>query len=997
MKNSLPPGPILLIEPSGKRLEAALGQYPGCDILCASVEADHLTTLREQAGAVERVVFFAGGIAAVLREFPLFWAEILLDGVSGAAELADSLAEGGVLDWCAPVPAEAVAAAAGLVERGAYAGFEATAAGVRLRAAPSTPPRSALAPVPGWRDLRILLDAAFPSKTEDAIRPFRQAWLLPADRALGGGWPFRTEDGGALPPTLPDGRPWPRISVITPSFNQALYIEETLLSVRRQNYPNLEHIVIDGGSTDGTLAILERYRAGLAHLVSEPDRGQSHAINKGMALATGEMLTWLNSDDMLAPGALAAAALGFASSGADLVAGICRIHRDGAVVAEHLTACSDGPLPLDDLLDLDGGWNAGQFFYQPEVLFTRALWDRAGGRVAESLRYSMDYELWLRFAEQGGRLHVLGRPIAWFRLHDGQKTADEAAFKAELAEFRADYLARTGYRPSLSRPAPDHGRRLRVALVNDIGWQYGAGIAQRRLAAAIERAGHSTVSIALASEAVPEGEPAALTIEALEARIAEARPDLVLFGNIHGARIEPVALAPILARWPCLVAMHDLWWLTGRCIYNGTCEKYLTGCDAECPTPEEYPALAPDRIGRAWQDKRLLYAGPTAPVLLANSDWAEQRARSALQDGVAPPIERFRLGFPLDVFRPRDRRTCRERSGLPLDRFIVAISATALLEPRKGAAQLRDLILRTELPSVLFVTIGHGDVGAFEAPAGRLLALGPVNEPERLAEIYAAADVLISPSTEETFGQVFVEAAACGTPVIGHRVTGVAEAVRDGATGLLTTAPTADGLDAALLELYRRPALRHAMAVWGRLHCENEYSYAACYHSLFTALRRTGLADRLKLPHKITFVPDAVPAAPMRGGESGLWRRGAGIGPLEGPYPEHGMRLAFQWCSGPESRFALSAGAAGRYLLVVEYQNIHFETLGLELCQGAAVLGRARLEHTTGARSALAWFRVEFESGWQDLVFRFDRWREPDAAEARPLAMMLCKLESIRL
>jgi hypothetical protein len=305
--------------------------------------------------------------------------------------------------------------------------------------------------------------------------------------------------------------------------------------------------------------------------------------------------------------------------------------------------------------------------------------------------------------------------------------------------------------------------------------------------------------------------------------------------------------------------------------------------------------------------------------------------------------------------------------------------------------------LRSTLPSLLFVTIGHGDVGAFDAPEGRLLALGPVNEPARLAEIYAAADVLISPSTEETFGQVFVEAAACGTPVIGHGVTGVAEAVRNGVTGLLTTAPTADGLDAALLELYRRPALRRDLAVWGRLHCENEWSYAACYRSLFAALRRTGLADRLGLPHKITFTPGDAPPAPGPNLESSAWRRGTGIGPREGPYPEHGMQLAFQWCSGPESVVEVSAGAAGRYLVVLEYQNIYFETLGLELCRAGEVLGRARLEHTTGARSALAWFRVDLEIGWQVLTFRFDRWREPDAVEARPLAMMLCALESIRL
>ncbi|MEI9988036.1 MAG: hypothetical protein WDN69_35995 [Aliidongia sp.] len=95
--------------------------------------------------------------------------------------------------------------------------------------------------------------------------------------------------------------------------------------------------------------------------------------------------------------------------------------------------------------------------------------------------------------------------------------------------------------------------------------------------------------------------------------------------------------------------------------------------------------MAPELIGRAWRDKRLLYAGPDAPVLLANSDWAAAVARAALAVGVTPPIERFRLGFPLQTFRPRDRQACRETLGLPLDRFIVVASAAALLEPRKGA------------------------------------------------------------------------------------------------------------------------------------------------------------------------------------------------------------------------------------------------------------------------------------------------------------------------
>lgn len=1003
MNNTAPPGPVLLVEPGADGIEAVLGRFGERAVLCISTAADRLATLRERAGAVPGVIFFRGDISAALREFPLFWAEIHLATAAGAAAVAEALATGGRLIWTAPLPAQAVALAAGLVERGIFAGAEADGDTVILTAAAAMPPRAGLSPVPGWAALRVVLDALQADAASNepagaAIRPFRQSWLHPADRTLSGGWPYHAA-AVDLPATLPDGRPWPRISIVTPSFNQAPYIEETLLSVRRQNYPDVEHIVIDGGSTDGTMAIVDRYRDGLRHAVSEKDRGQGHAINKGMELATGEILTWLNSDDMLAPGALAAAALAFATSGADLVAGICRIYRDGALVEEHLTACADGPLPLDELLDLDGGWNAGQFFYQPEVLFSRAIWQRAGGRVDESLRYSMDYELWLRLAEQGAVLHGLGRPIAWFRQHDAQKTHDEAAFKAELETVREGYLARTGRRLPAPRPRPDHRRRLRIAFVNDIGWRYGAGIAQRRLADAVARAGHEPVSLALAESSVPAGAPAAVTMADLEERIAKTTPDLVLFGNVHGAGIEPAALAPIFERWPSLVVLHDLWWLTGRCIYNGACDKYLAGCDAACPTPAEYPALAPDRIARAWRDKRLLYAGARPPVLLANSAWTEATMRAALGEGSAAPVERIRLGFPLEVFRPRDRADCRDRLGLPHDRFIVVASAASLLEPRKGGAQLRDVISRTELPGLLFVTVGHGDVGQLGIPADRLRSFGAIDDPDRLAVLYSAADVLVSPSTEETFGQVFVEAVACGTPVIGHPVTGVTDAVRQGVTGLLTATADAAGLDAALLELYRRPRLRQALAVWGRLHCENEWSYAACWRSLFVALRRSGLADRLGLAHKITFPADEPPptAPSVLGGGAILWRRGAGIGPREGPYPQYGILEPFHWCCGPESRFELLVGHAGKHLLAIEYQNFYFESLEVTLRRDHVVLDRATLEHTSLARSALATFTVDLGAGLHTLVLEFGRWREPDAGEARRLAMMLRTLDLIPL
>src|SRR5437868_2040569 len=102
-------------------------------------------------------------------------------------------------------------------------------------------------------------------------------------------WPRQATAERSLPQTLPHGKPWPRISIVTPSFQQGEFIEETILSILNQEYPDVEHIIIDGGSKDATVAVLDRYRYHVAYVVSEADRGQSHAINKGMAHATGEI------------------------------------------------------------------------------------------------------------------------------------------------------------------------------------------------------------------------------------------------------------------------------------------------------------------------------------------------------------------------------------------------------------------------------------------------------------------------------------------------------------------------------------------------------------------------------------------------------------------------------------------------------------------------------------------------------------------------------------
>src|SRR5262249_30682863 len=126
------------------------------------------------------------------------------------------------------------------------------------------------------------------------------------------GWPW-TRGRLVLPPKRPDGSPWPRLSIITPSYNQGQFIEETIRSVLLQGYPDLEYMIIDGGSTDNTVEIIRKYDPWLEYWVSERDRGQSHAINKGFRRSSGALLGWLNSDDVLLPNALATVATALGS------------------------------------------------------------------------------------------------------------------------------------------------------------------------------------------------------------------------------------------------------------------------------------------------------------------------------------------------------------------------------------------------------------------------------------------------------------------------------------------------------------------------------------------------------------------------------------------------------------------------------------------------------------------------------------------------------------
>lgn len=258
-------------------------------------------------------------------------------------------------------------------------------------------------------------------------------------------WPLRPMPF-KFPAEMPSGRPWPKISIVTATLNQSYFLEETLRSVMLQEYPNLEFIVIDGGSTDGSAQILERYRGEMSTCIIEPDRGQAHALNKGFSLATGEILAWLNSDDYYLPGTLWRVALAFdLYPTADILAGGCVLQKGISHIPEgvHHSRLSHNvcmPLPLNRLLDLDGGWLKGDFFYQPEVFWRNEIWKKSGAALDDSLHFSMDYDLWVRFAIQGAVIVAVDDAFAVFRVHEEQKTwGRDLPYLPELRRVNANY------------------------------------------------------------------------------------------------------------------------------------------------------------------------------------------------------------------------------------------------------------------------------------------------------------------------------------------------------------------------------------------------------------------------------------------------------------------------------------------------------------------------------------------------------------------------------
>jgi len=220
----------------------------------------------------------------------------------------------------------------------------------------------------------------------------------------------------------------PKISIITPSFNQGNYLEETILSVLNQNYADLEYIIIDGGSTDNSLELIRKYERHLKYWVSEKDRGQSHAINKGLEHCTGQIFNWINSDDTLAEDALFKVASAFENSKADIVAGEVNEFNEKGI----LRKVKNQKLEINEYLKKD----VELIYHQPAVWLRMDIMKETGF-FKEEMHYCFDQDYLMRYLLRHNKVCYLDEVVANFRVHDGSKSVSEA--KNFAWDFRMMY------------------------------------------------------------------------------------------------------------------------------------------------------------------------------------------------------------------------------------------------------------------------------------------------------------------------------------------------------------------------------------------------------------------------------------------------------------------------------------------------------------------------------------------------------------------------------
>jgi glycosyltransferase involved in cell wall biosynthesis len=382
---------------------------------------------------------------------------------------------------------------------------------------------------------------------------------------------------------------------------------------------------------------------------------------------------------------------------------------------------------------------------------------------------------------------------------------------------------------------------MRILMISDFESSGGAALAASRLAQGLVNLGHAverivaipssngnpwgthtisqlrTIPRRVVRRAVPRLGVAldrAGTEKELARIVRHTRPDVINVHNVHYAQFagwSEQMLRICAQHAPTVWTLHDMWSFTGRCIAAYDCEKFVTGCDATCPTPGEYPALPPARIAAAWRRKHELLAELPDVVCVTPSRWMAAQAGRGLWRNHR--IEVIPYGLPLDVYRPGDREAARRALGLEAGRSVALFTAQVITDRRNGADLLLAALRQGPARPITVITVGQG---ALQSPASGVpvVSLGTKERESDRVLAYNAADFTVYAAPVGNLPNTILESLACGTPAVAMPVCGVPELVRTGTTGWLAPEATAAGLAgalrAALRDLARGEKLRES-------------------------------------------------------------------------------------------------------------------------------------------------------------------------------------------
>jgi glycosyltransferase involved in cell wall biosynthesis len=308
--------------------------------------------------------------------------------------------------------------------------------------------------------------------------------------------------------------------------------------------------------------------------------------------------------------------------------------------------------------------------------------------------------------------------------------------------------------------------------------------------------------------------------------LGKIKPDIINVHNLHGAQQNGWAL-DLLATCqrfaPLVWTLHDMWSFTGRCAYAYDCTRYLTGCGSDCPTAWDYPALSPEKIAPAWEQRCSLLNELTNITAVTPSVWLAEQARAGLWRGRR--VEIIPYGLPLDIFHPVEKSAARRALGIRSDHPLLLLAAYRLDEKRKGGAVALDALKQLGDRAISLLTIGSGELPAV-LPGVNQLHLGLVESLEKMAVAYSAADIYLHPALADNLPNMVMEAISCGTPVAAFPTGGVPELVIPGFTGWLAPDISAQSLAGILADAVDHRADAEGLSQSCRQHAEGEFSLA---------------------------------------------------------------------------------------------------------------------------------------------------------------------------